>query len=154
MFGFAKLYFLNLLFGFLGMTQTLPFPQDNPYFLLILDIQLHFLPCSLDICMFSNSHLTVIFLVLFEGIGECMTQCRIVKMEDPEHRGVAAYNTFWIINNTRLLMLPNNHIIFSLSGHSPTLLHENFISLLSPHRSNLILILVLRSLPFFCFPFH
>lgn len=70
-------------------------------------------------------------------------------MEGPELRGMAAYNKLWIINNTRLVMLPNSHIPFSLSGHSPTLLHENFISLLSPHKSNLILILVLSSLPFF-----
>lgn len=70
-------------------------------------------------------------------------------MEEPELRGMAAYNKFWIVNNTILLMLPNNHIAFSLSGHYPTLLHENFISLLSPHKSNLILILVLSSLPFF-----
>lgn len=36
MLDFAKIYFLNVIFGFPGITQTLPFPWDNHDFSLTL----------------------------------------------------------------------------------------------------------------------
>lgn len=76
-FDFAKIYFLSLIFEFLGMTQTILFPWVTLIFLLLLDIQLHFFPCSLDVCACNHSHLRVISAEAFgAGCGEGRPRAR------------------------------------------------------------------------------